>query len=65
MYVDDFIFLWKTLPILECLQENWETLAKQKEFAPVKSAIGKGLEKLNKWYMTIDESDTYFICLGE
>jgi len=25
---------------LECLQENWETLAKQKEFAPVESAIG-------------------------
>lgn len=27
-------------------------------------AIKKGLEKLQKWYMRIDESDTYFICLG-
>ncbi|KAF8801060.1 hypothetical protein BYT27DRAFT_7116009, partial [Phlegmacium glaucopus] len=44
---------------------NLLELIKEKKIAPVQSAIRKGLEKLKKWYMTIDESNTYFICLGE
>jgi hypothetical protein len=35
------------------------------KFSPVKDAIKKGLEKLNKWYKSLDKSDSYFICLGE
>ena len=34
------------------------------KFVPVADALKCGLEKLQKWYKTIDESDTYFICLG-
>ena len=56
--------VWKTIPILELLQDNWETMLNVEKFAPVCDAIEKGLEKLQKWYMRIDESDTYFICLG-
>ena len=56
--------VWKTIPILELLQERWETMLKVERFAPVSDAIEKGLEKLRKWYKKIDESDTYFICLG-
>jgi hypothetical protein len=37
--------LWKTIPILECLPENWENLLKLEKFAPVHAAIKKGLEK--------------------
>lgn len=39
-------------------------MLKVERFAPVSDAIEKGLEKLRKWYKKIDESDTYFICLG-
>lgn len=39
-------------------------MAKQPKFARVKFAIEKGLAKLRKWYMSIDQSDIYFICLG-
>ena len=34
------------------------------KFLPVRDAIEKGLEKLRKWYMSLDHSDTYFISLG-
>jgi hypothetical protein len=39
-------------------------MLKVNKLEPVRGAIEKGLEKLRKWYMRIDESDTYFICLG-
>jgi hypothetical protein len=59
-------FLSESTPItLECLQNNWETFAKTSKFAPVKHGIEKGLEKLRKWYMATDQSNMYFICLGE
>ena len=34
------------------------------KFAPVQGTIEKGLDKLRKWYTSVDESATYFICLG-
>jgi hypothetical protein len=34
------------------------------KFYPVRDAIEKGLEKLQKWYKSLDQSDSYFICLG-
>jgi hypothetical protein len=40
-------------------------MVKNPKFTRVKVAIEKGLEKLRKWYRTIDETDVYFICLGE
>ncbi len=57
--------VWRAIPTLECLQERWETMAKQPKFASIKFAIDAGLEKLRKWYKAIDDSDMYFICLGE
>jgi len=57
--------VWRTIPTLECLQQNWETLAKTPKFALVKKGIEKGLEKLHKWYMATDQTDIYFICLGK
>ena len=40
--------LWRTIPYLELLQHHWETML-EKTF-PVSEAIGKGLDKLCKWY---------------
>ncbi|THG95518.1 hypothetical protein EW026_g6148 [Hermanssonia centrifuga] len=56
--------VWRAIPTLECLQERWETMAKQPKFASIKFAIDAGLEKLRKWYKAIDDSDMYFICLA-
>lgn len=39
-------------------------MARTPKFQPVQLAIEKGLEKLRKWYKAIDETDVYFICLG-
>ncbi|KAF8812739.1 hypothetical protein BYT27DRAFT_7207572 [Phlegmacium glaucopus] len=55
---------WKTIPILELLQTLWEIMYDTPKFLPVADALKCGLEKLCKWYKTIDESDTYFICLA-
>jgi hypothetical protein len=55
----------RTIPTLECLQQNWETLANTPKSTPVKKGIEKGLEKLHKWYMVTNQTDIYFICLGE
>lgn len=57
--------VWRTIPTLELLQERWETFSKNKKrFGPVSNALEKGLDKLRKWYMSLDETDTNFICLG-
>jgi hypothetical protein len=34
------------------------------KFFPVSEAIEKGLDKLRKWYKSLEQSDSYFICLG-
>lgn len=56
--------LWRAIPILDCLQSRWQTLAATPKFWPVRPAILKGIEKLKKWYTDIKDRDTYFICLG-
>jgi predicted DNA-binding protein len=35
------------------------------KFYPVRDAIEKGLEEVHKWYKSLNNSDGYFICLGE
>jgi hypothetical protein len=35
------------------------------KFYPVRDAIEMGLEKLQKWYKSLNNIDSYFICLGE
>ncbi|KAF8805862.1 hypothetical protein BYT27DRAFT_7032695, partial [Phlegmacium glaucopus] len=42
--------VWKAIPILELLQDCWETMLNVGKFTPVHDAIEKGLEKLRKWY---------------
>ena len=56
--------VWRAIPTLECLQNQWETMAHTPKFAPVRVAIEKGLEKVRKWYKTVNENDVYFVCLG-
>ena len=50
--------------MLELLVSRWETMVAVDKFLPVKDGLEKGLEKLRKWYKSLDHSDTYFICLG-
>ena len=56
--------VWRAIPTLECLQNRWETMARTPKFAPVRVAIEKGLEKVRKWYKTVNGNDVYFVCLG-
>ena len=44
--------------------ERWQTLSETTRFAPVQHAILKGIEKLEKWYLNIKETETYFTCIG-
>lgn len=39
-------------------------MAGERKFLPMKGAIEAALAKIKKWYMAIDQSDIYFICLG-
>jgi hypothetical protein len=57
--------VWRTIPILEFLQQSWENMANSSKFVDVRDAIRTGLENLAKWYYKTDDTDVYFICLGE
>ena len=56
--------VWQAIPILECVQDRWETMAEEPKFASVKHGLLAGLAKLRKYYCHLDDTDMYFICLG-
>lgn len=56
--------VWRALPTLELLIEQWELMLAHPKFASVAHGIEKGLAKLRKWYQKTTDSDVYFICLG-
>src|SRR5580658_3890430 len=60
-----FPTVWRTIPVLEFLQEAWENMASNEKFQVLQAPIEAGLENLRKWYRKVDETDAYFICLGE
>jgi len=39
-------------------------MANHPKFAEVKEPLRKGIENLEKWYHKVNDTDTYFICLG-
>lgn len=51
------------LPILECLQSQWEALLDDAEFAPVHEGLRSGLKNLAKWYRKTDDTLIYFATL--
>ena len=57
--------IWRTIPVLEFLQETWENMANTPKFQELKVAIHGGLENIYKWYHKTDDTDMYFICLGQ
>lgn len=57
--------VWRTIPVLEYLQENWGNMAKHSRFSEISHAIRSGLENLGKWYRKTNDTDAYFICLGK
>lgn len=40
-------------------------MAKHPRFYEISDAIHAGLDNLGKWYRKTDDTDAYFICLGE
>jgi hypothetical protein len=57
--------VWQTIPILEFLQQVWETMANVLKFYELSDAINGGLENLHKWYHKTNNTNAYFICLGK
>jgi hypothetical protein len=59
-----FPTVWRTLPLLEFLQQSWRNMAAIDRFSDMKDSISCGLENLEKWYRKTNDTDVYFICLG-
>ena len=57
--------VWHIIPTLKFLQDRWESMACISKFAIMSDAIKLGLENLQKWYRKTDDTEVYFICLGE
>jgi len=57
--------VWRTIPVLEFLQEIWGTTVNNPDFYKLADAIESGLANLCKWYHKTDDTDMYFICLGK
>ena len=56
---------WRTIPVLEFLQQTWVNTASTPKFAELEDAIHSGLDNMNKWYQKTKDTDAYFICLGQ
>ena len=57
--------VWQTIPVLEFLQQTWDSMANTLRFHELMNIIYGGLENLQKWYNKTDDTDMYFICLGK
>ena len=57
--------VWRTIPVLEYLQQSWESMELLPKFETVAPAIRAGIDNLSKWYQKTDDTDVYFICLGK
>ncbi|KAJ6524840.1 hypothetical protein B0H10DRAFT_2249520 [Mycena sp. CBHHK59/15] len=57
--------VWRTLPLLEALRETWTNMAATEKFQGMRESINAGLDNLEKWYTKTDDTDVYFVCLGE
>ena len=56
---------WQTIPVLEFLQQTWVNTASMLKFAELKNTIHSSLDNMNKWYQKTEDTDAYFICLGQ
>ncbi|KAI0746445.1 hypothetical protein C8Q80DRAFT_1105031, partial [Daedaleopsis nitida] len=55
--------LHQVIPIIETLASPWEDKAKDPVFAIFHNALTYGLEKLNKYYKCLDNTDSYILAL--
>lgn len=52
--------------MLKFLIETWGNMSRYLKFSgELGSAIESGIENLEKWYKRTDDTDVYFVCLGE
>jgi hypothetical protein len=57
--------IWRTIPVMEFLQQMWGTMAKAAKFNKLVDMIEAGLENMDKWYHKTKDTNMYFICLGK
>ena len=53
-----------SIPVLEFLLQSWEELHDTPEYESLSGHLQAGLDNLGKWYRHTDESDAYFITMG-
>ncbi|KAG2045526.1 hypothetical protein BDR06DRAFT_978148, partial [Suillus hirtellus] len=56
--------VWRTLLVLEFLQQSWENMAAHARFFPVHDALQNGLKNIVKWYDKTKDTSAYSICLA-
>ncbi|KIM78165.1 hypothetical protein PILCRDRAFT_11388 [Piloderma croceum F 1598] len=59
--------VWRTIPILEYLQETWSSMELSPQFAEIAPAIRASLNNLKKWYRKTEKTDAYssvLVCIG-
>lgn len=54
----------RTLPVLEFMQEQWESFLPLPKFSALVPSIQKGLNSLRKYYKLTDNADANIICFG-
>ena len=57
--------VYRTLPVLEYLQEQWMSMANATRFASITPTIQAGLDNLNKWYNKTEHTDIHIMCLSK
>ena len=57
--------LWHALPTLEELQTAWEKKRDHPKYALYKDALCKGLEKIGKYYLRLDDKPSFVLALGK
>ena len=53
----------RVIVAMEAMASKWEYKLTQAVFAPFKPAIQRGLDKLNKYYSKLDNTDVYIVAL--
>ena len=57
--------LHRVIPALESFFTRWEKKSKDKNFEIFHAALKAGLEKLDKYYLEIDNTRVYILALRE
>lgn len=66
MFLSEHVLtVWNAIPTLDCLLKNWCTMASTSKFEPVSHGLEAAIMKIEKWSLSVEQNELYFICIGE